>query len=262
MVMIQVLIAEVRLNDTDEFGVELGLQDSLLFDRSLLDDDADDDHDDDADQHGPSGDRHQHDSKTIINATAQSGLQFQQHGMPLGNNGSTTALATARQRRRARTLQLRDGPGEPRPGLRRVHLLGVEQRRERAACGRCRKSGGWKCLSRPQIMALDGQPGYILVGQRVPTITGVTLDHVRPDEQHPVSAGRHHPAGHAADQPRRPGRDADHDGKVGSRAGSGRHSDLGLGERADRAGAADQRHDGGHHGQRAERPDGGAERPA
>ena len=36
MVMIQVLIAEVRLNDTDEFGVELGLQDSLLFDRSLL----------------------------------------------------------------------------------------------------------------------------------------------------------------------------------------------------------------------------------
>ncbi len=38
MVMIQVLIAEVRLNDTDEFGIELGLQDSLLFDRSLLGD--------------------------------------------------------------------------------------------------------------------------------------------------------------------------------------------------------------------------------
>jgi len=35
-VMIQVLIAEVALGDIDEFGVELGLQDSLLFDRSLL----------------------------------------------------------------------------------------------------------------------------------------------------------------------------------------------------------------------------------
>lgn len=35
MVMIQVLIAEVTLNDTDEFGVELGLQDSILFDRSI-----------------------------------------------------------------------------------------------------------------------------------------------------------------------------------------------------------------------------------
>ena len=36
MVAIQVLIAEVTLNNTDEFGVELGLQDSILFDRSLL----------------------------------------------------------------------------------------------------------------------------------------------------------------------------------------------------------------------------------
>jgi type II secretory pathway component GspD/PulD (secretin) len=34
MVMIQVLIAEVTLNRTDEFGVELGLQDSVLFNRS------------------------------------------------------------------------------------------------------------------------------------------------------------------------------------------------------------------------------------
>ena len=36
MVMIQVLIAEISLGDLDEFGVELGLQDSVLFDRSLL----------------------------------------------------------------------------------------------------------------------------------------------------------------------------------------------------------------------------------
>ena len=36
MVAIQVLIAEVRLNKNREFGIELGLQDSLLFDRSLL----------------------------------------------------------------------------------------------------------------------------------------------------------------------------------------------------------------------------------
>ncbi|MCP4513199.1 MAG: hypothetical protein GY826_43135, partial [Fuerstiella sp.] len=35
MVMVQVLIAEVELTDNFEFGVELGLQDSLLFDRGL-----------------------------------------------------------------------------------------------------------------------------------------------------------------------------------------------------------------------------------
>src|SRR6185369_10944457 len=38
MVLIQVLIAQVQLNDTDQFGVELGLQASVLFDRSLLTD--------------------------------------------------------------------------------------------------------------------------------------------------------------------------------------------------------------------------------
>ncbi len=35
-VMIQVMIAEITLGNTDEFGVEWGLQDSVLFDRSLL----------------------------------------------------------------------------------------------------------------------------------------------------------------------------------------------------------------------------------
>ena len=34
MVMIQVLIAQVTLNDDEQFGMELGLQDGLLFDRS------------------------------------------------------------------------------------------------------------------------------------------------------------------------------------------------------------------------------------
>ena len=37
-VMIQVLLAEIKLDNLDEFGVELGLQDSVLFDRSLLGD--------------------------------------------------------------------------------------------------------------------------------------------------------------------------------------------------------------------------------
>ncbi|MDO4558006.1 MAG: secretin N-terminal domain-containing protein, partial [Planctomycetia bacterium] len=37
-VMIQVLIAEVTLNAADEFGVEWGLQDSVLFDRSVASD--------------------------------------------------------------------------------------------------------------------------------------------------------------------------------------------------------------------------------
>ena len=34
--VIQVLIAQITLSNQDEFGIELGLQDSILFDRSLL----------------------------------------------------------------------------------------------------------------------------------------------------------------------------------------------------------------------------------
>ena len=36
MVMIQVMIASIDLGSTNEFGIELGLQDSVLFDRSIL----------------------------------------------------------------------------------------------------------------------------------------------------------------------------------------------------------------------------------
>ena len=36
MVVIQVLMAQVDLSNTNEFGIELGLQDSVLFDRSML----------------------------------------------------------------------------------------------------------------------------------------------------------------------------------------------------------------------------------
>ena len=35
--IIQALIVEVELDNDDEFGVELGLQDSLLFNRSIID---------------------------------------------------------------------------------------------------------------------------------------------------------------------------------------------------------------------------------
>ena len=37
-------------------------------------------------------------------------------------------------------------------------------------------------LSRPQLMALDGQPGYVQVGQDVPTVTGVNQTHVRSNQ--------------------------------------------------------------------------------
>ena len=257
MVMIQVLIAEVRLNDTDEFGVELGLQDSLLFDRSLVDTIQTTTNTVQTSTDRASSPTRQ---QNIINAPLNPGFNFNNTN-PLGNNGSTTALATAANVAAQGLSNFAMGRASPDLGF-GGFVFSASSNGVSVLLRALQEKRRLEVLSRPQIMALDGQPGYVQVGQRVPTITGVSLDHVRPDERHLVPAGRPHHAGHAADQPRRPGGDAAHDRKVGSRAGSGRHSDLGLGGRPDRAGAADQRHDGGHDGQRAERPDGRAQRPA
>lgn len=89
--MIQVLIAEVQLNDTEEFGVELGLQDSILFDRSLL-----------ADLETISrtvteAGLPQVTTQEVVAATNTPGFLFnsQPNNASLGNSGSGAALANS-----------------------------------------------------------------------------------------------------------------------------------------------------------------------
>ena len=93
MVMIQVLIAEIQLGDTDEFGVEFGLQDSALFDRGLLENiqrstntrtviDA-------------GGGSTTFTDQIIDTATLSPGFNFGNPGVGLGSAGSDSSLATA-----------------------------------------------------------------------------------------------------------------------------------------------------------------------
>ena len=86
-----VLIAEVQLNNTDEFGVQLGLQDSVLFDRSLLSDVQTISSTTQSQTAGGAVTTVTQDQ--IVNANLQPGFNF--NNQPLGNNGSTSALATA-----------------------------------------------------------------------------------------------------------------------------------------------------------------------
>src|SRR5260221_6572562 len=85
-VIIQALIVEVTLDNTDEFGMELGLQDSVLFRRSNI----------------PApvtvatttltpGGTVQ--SNTIISESATPGFNF--NGLPLGNNTSPSINANS-----------------------------------------------------------------------------------------------------------------------------------------------------------------------
>ncbi|MBN1855171.1 MAG: hypothetical protein JW829_20740 [Pirellulales bacterium] len=169
-VMIQVLIAEVGLGDIDEFGVELGLQDSILFDRSML---------------GelitttstitgstPSG-IVTSTNDIIQSATNTPGFLFNNTG-PLGNSGSNLALA-----------------GSDDVGTQGISNFGVGRINNELGFGglvlsassesisilirALQENRHMEILSRPQVMTLDNQPAFIQVGQRVPRVTETQL---------------------------------------------------------------------------------------
>ena len=244
MVLIQVLIAEVRLNDTDEFGVELGLQDSLLFDRSL--------------RRTPSrrrptrqdtstGQRYRHQHDADKSSTRRSRPASTS---TTDSRWATTAaparLATAAQRRRARAVELLGGPREHRPWLRRLRVLRLEQQRERAAAGAAGKAAAGS--AQPAADHGPRRPAGLIVqvGQNVPPITRRRSDHLRPDQlrfcTEPVGLD---PAGGAADQPRRPGRDADHRREVGSRSAKRRAFPISVSATGEIVARAADRHHAG-----------------
>jgi len=170
MVMIQVLIAEVRLNDTDEFGIELGLQDSLLFDRSLL---SDVQTLTTTTTNQVSGTAVTVEQQNIINAAGVPGFNF--NNLPLGNNLSTAALATAAN---VATQGLSNF------SLNRTNsdlgfggfVFSASSNSVNILLRALQESRRLEVLSRPQLMALDGQPGQVQVGQNVPRILGVNVD--------------------------------------------------------------------------------------
>ena len=167
MVMIQVLIARVDLDNTDEFGIELGLQDGLLFDRSLL-----------------SG------IQTISTTTQDAGLQqvttqrivaanntpgynFNSTA-PLGNSGAANSVANAGQV----GGQGLSNFGVGRSGKSGFGGLVLSASSESVnillrALSECHRL---EVLQRPQIMTLDNQSAYIQVGQQVPVIQTMTTN--------------------------------------------------------------------------------------
>ncbi|MBN2580666.1 MAG: hypothetical protein JXB10_16900 [Pirellulales bacterium] len=134
MVMIQVLIAEVTLNDTDELGVEMGLQDSILFDRSV------------ANVPGFLFNNQQLGNNTGAanpDWTGAQGLSSFSMGRTSSNAGYGGFVFSASSESVSVLVR----------ALKDCNRLNV--------------------LSRPQIMTLDNQPAYVQVGQYVPTVTGL-----------------------------------------------------------------------------------------
>jgi type II secretion system protein D len=145
MVMIQVLIAAVTLGDTNEFGIELGLQDSVLFDRSLL---------------SSAGD-------------LVPGFNF--NNQPHGNSGSDLSRKTASSVGGQGLSSFSLGRANGTLGFGGLVLSAASENISvlLRALNECHRVD---VLQRPQVMTLDNQPAFIQVGQRVPQITGTQVN--------------------------------------------------------------------------------------
>lgn len=141
MVMIQVVIAEVSLNDFEEFGAEFGLQDSLLFDRGV-----------------------------VANNVVTPGFNF--NNQPLGNASSPASLAT-RENLAGQSLS-HFGVGRTNGALGYGGLvLSASNESISILIRALQDAQRLQVLSRPQVMTLDNQSAFVQVGQRVPRITSV-----------------------------------------------------------------------------------------
>lgn len=171
MVLIQVLIGEIRLGDADEFGVELGLQDSALFDRSLLGDIEN--ITTTTQTTSPGGAVTSVTQQEIQRATLTPGYNFGNPALGLPNSGSNNSLATsgitAAQGLSSFALN-RINPDLGFGGL----VLSASSESVSMLLRALQESRRLEILSRPQIMALNNQFGRAFVGESVPTIVGVS----------------------------------------------------------------------------------------
>jgi len=167
MVMIQVVIAEVALNSTDEFGVELGLQDSILFDRSLLGNLVT------TTTTTTNLNGTTTNSQQVLAATNEPGFNFNTSNS-LGNSGSTQSLNNRQNVGSQGLTNFAVGRTNNELGFGGLVLSASSESVSflMRALHECRRLD---VLSRPQVMTLDNQPAYIQVGQRVPRITGVNI---------------------------------------------------------------------------------------
>ncbi|MAT14037.1 MAG: hypothetical protein CMJ46_02060 [Planctomyces sp.] len=169
MVMIQVLIAELTLNDVDEFGVELGLQDSLLFDRSLLGELLTTTN---TTQITNANGVTTLTEQVIQGATNEPGFNFNNN--PLGNSGSTKSLSTSGDLAGQALSHFDVGRVNTQLGFGGL-VLSAGSENINILVRALKESRRLDVLSRPQIMTLDNQPAFIQVGERVPRIVASNL---------------------------------------------------------------------------------------
>jgi general secretion pathway protein D len=151
MVLIKVLLAEVRLDDAFEIGGEVGLQDSLLYDRGI------------AAGAFPGATAP---SNTGFNFNNNGIQQFDDTGNPLGNSFGQGNLA-------ARGLSS-FGLGTSNSDLGYGgFVLSAASDSISLLLRTLQESSRLQILSRPQIMTMDNTEGYVQVGRQIARVTDV-----------------------------------------------------------------------------------------
>lgn len=134
MVAIQMLIAEVKLNDVEQLGIELGLQDSLLFDRGI----------------GTVG--------------------FPFNNLPLGNNTTAQALAARNNVGTQGISSFGVGRTDATLGYGGL-VLSASSDSVNVLVRALQQSQRLQVLSRPQLQTLENQAASIQVGSTVYYVT-------------------------------------------------------------------------------------------
>ena len=163
-VVIQALLVEVELENTDEFGVELGFQDSLLFDRSLTSD---------SDLttiqntfQNASGTTTT--SQRIVSQATSPGFLFNNPNFPLGNNLTANPSSVGSQVLNSFDLgRINSDLGFG--GL----VLSASSSSINVLLRALSTRRNVHILSRPMIRTIDNERAVVQVGQQVPVIDSV-----------------------------------------------------------------------------------------
>jgi general secretion pathway protein D len=147
MVMVQVLIAEVSLGNTFEFGTEFGLQDSLVFDRGKA-----------------------------VGATAETvstpGFNFNSSPLAAYPNVRSYQQETVAGQSLTNFALGRSSTAMGYSGL----VLSAANESVNMLLRALQDEGRSQILSRPQVMTIHNQPAYVQVGADVARITGTNIN--------------------------------------------------------------------------------------
>jgi type II secretory pathway component GspD/PulD (secretin) len=163
-VILQALIVEVNIGNTNEFGVELGIQDSVLFDRSIVNNIQT------VNETVTSPNGVQTTNQTILSKSTTPGFAF--NNAPLGNNAVNPGVVGTQALSNLGTGRVNGDLGFG--GL----VLSAGSDSVSALLRALDAKFKVDVLSRPQIRTVENKEAFIQVGQQVPVVDGVTINAV------------------------------------------------------------------------------------